>query len=292
MIKIIYQKALVLLLLAFTTIIVISCSNKKTSAHEPTALPARGNEVVERAILPSDLMTNCKQWKITFPDGTGAKYLCDYPSNEYFYVNAQKNGIVFKTPIRASNGTTPNSKFIRSELRERTPDGKEDIYWTTQDTSIVYVKQAITHLPLVKNHLVATQIHGNKSQGIDDAMVLRLDGEHLYLCFNGEKLRSNVTIKRDYKLGTVHEVIFKVVDDKHYCYYSEDGKLKAAFENGTADAYLIKDGKWPYVMDKYYGEAYFKIGNYTQSNTAREGNKSDDLMNYGEVVVFDMYARH
>lgn len=242
--------------------------------------------------VPSDLMDNCNQWKITYPDGVEDKTLCGEPNNEYFYVNDTGDGMVFYAPIRSDNGTTPNSSYIRSELREREPDGSVDIYWTTAGQHIVYVKQAITHLPMVKDHLVATQIHGNKSEGIDDAMVLRLEGDHLFLSFNGGKLRSDVTVKTGYELGTVHEILFEVVDGRHYAYYSEDGNLGNAFLSGNADQYLVKDGSNDYVMDRSYGDAYFKIGNYTQSNADREGEYADHPDNYGEVVVYDYWIDH
>ena len=120
-------------------------------------------------LVPSDLMENCKQWKITYPTGSEDKTLCGEPNNEYFYVNDDDDAIVFRAPIRSNNGTTPNSSYIRSELRERNSTGNSDIYWTTDGSHMVYVKQAITHLPINKSHLVATQIHGNKDDGIDDA---------------------------------------------------------------------------------------------------------------------------
>lgn len=243
------------------------------------------------ANYPSDLMENYNQWKITYPDGSEDKTLYQ-ESNEYFEVNSSKNGIVFYAPIRSDNGTTPNSSYVRSELRERKADGSSDIYWTTSGTHVVYVKQAITHLPINKSHLVATQIHGNKDEGIDDAMVLRLEDKHLFLSFNGGKLRSDLTIKTNYNLGTVHEVIFEVINGKHYCYYSEDGNLKSSYESGNASGYLVKDGSNSYVMNKSYGDAYFKVGNYTQSNPDQEGSDTDDPDNYGEVVVYDFYVRH
>ena len=243
------------------------------------------------AEYPSDLMENYDQWKMTFPDGEEEKQLYEV-SNEYFYVNDAGNGIVFHVPIRKSNGSTPNSNYIRSELREREADGSSDIYWTTDGTHVVYVEQAITHLPIVKDHLVATQIHGNKDDGIDDAMVLRLEDEHLFLSFNGGKLRDDLTIKTNYKLGTVHEVIFEVVNGKHYVYYSEDGGLEQAYINGSASGYLVKDGSNNYVMDLDYDQSYFKIGNYTQSNPDVEGNYADDDNNYGEVVVYDFWIDH
>ncbi|MEO9569811.1 MAG: polysaccharide lyase family 7 protein [Polaribacter sp.] len=241
---------------------------------------------------PADLIGNCNQWKITYPNGEEVKTLCSEENNEYFYLNNTGDAIVFKAPVRSDNGTTPNSSYIRSELRERETDGSKDIYWTTEGKHMVYVKQAITHLPINKSHLVATQIHGNKDDGIDDAMVLRLEDSHLFLSFNGGKLRENLTIKADYILGTKHEVIFVVEDGKHYCYYSEDNNLFTAYKNGNADAYLVKDGLNDYVMDLDYDQTYFKIGNYTQSNAEKEGTDTDDPNNYGEVLVYDFSVVH
>lgn len=243
-------------------------------------------------VIPSDLMENCKQWKITYPNGDEVKTLCDESNNEYFYVNDTEDAIVFFAPIRSDNGTTPNSSYIRSELRERLPDGSADIYWTTEGSHMIYVKQAISHLPINKPHLVATQIHGNKDDGIDDSMVLRLEDSHLFLSFNGGQLRDDVTIKTNYSLGTIHEVIFLVVDGKHYCYYSEDGNLLTAYNSGNADSYLVKADGNDYVMDLNYDESYFKVGNYTQSNADKEESDTDDPNNYGEVLVYDFFVKH
>ncbi|GAA3623504.1 hypothetical protein GCM10022397_06560 [Flavivirga jejuensis] len=242
--------------------------------------------------VPSDLMDNCNQWKITYPTGVEDKTLCNEPNNEFFYVNSAGNAIVFYAPIRNDNGSTPNSDNIRSELREREPDGSVDIYWTTEGRHMLYVKQAITHLPINKSELVATQIHGNKDDGIDDAMVMRLEDSHLFLAFNGGELRSDVTIKTNYSLGTIHEVIFLIVDGKHYCYYSEDGNLLSAYNNGNGSSYLVKDGSNDYVMDRDYDDTYFKVGNYTQSNPDEEGNDTGDPDNYGEVLVYDFSVQH
>ena len=247
---------------------------------------------VSFAQKPADLMSNCNQWKITYPNGSEVKTLCTEPSNEYFYVNNTGNAIVFRAPVRSDSGTTPNSSYIRSELRERETDGSKDIYWTTEGKHMVYVKQAITHLPINKSHLVATQIHGNKDDDIDDSMVLRLEDSHLFLSFNGGKLREDLTIKTNYILGTKHEVIFVVEDGKHYCYYSEDDNLLAAYNSGNADAYLVKDGENDFVMDLNYDETYFKIGNYTQSNAEKEGDDTDDPNNYGEVLVYGFSVVH
>ena len=256
-------------------------------------------------LVPSDLLNawnsnisdnttypHCEQWKITYPTSEEDKTLCGEDNNEFYYVNSTNDGIVFYAPVRSDNGTTPNSKNIRSELRERDIDGESDKYWTTEGRHVIYVKQAITHLPINVNQLVATQIHGNKSEGIDDALVVRLEDDHLFLSFNGGELRSNVTITNNYALGTLHEVIFEVLDDKHYVYYSEDGNLKAAYQSGNASSYLVKDNGNEILMDIDYDDAYFKVGNYTQSNPTKEGDNTDNPDNYGEVVVYDLYVDH
>ncbi|SMD32479.1 Fibronectin type III domain-containing protein [Reichenbachiella faecimaris] len=272
------------------TVVAYDNSGNASSSKSVSATPQGSGG--GSADVPSDLMANCNQWKITYPDGSEDKTLCGEDNNEFYFVSANQDAIVFRVPIRSNNGSTPNSDYIRSELRERKEDGSADIYWTTTGQHVVYSKQAITHLPINKDHLVATQIHGNKSDGIDDAMVLRLEGSHLFLSFNGGQLRSDLTIKTNYTLGTQHEVIFEIINGKHYCYYSEDGNLANAYNSGNASSYLVKDGGNDYVMDIDYDETYFKIGNYTQSNPDREGSDTDDPDNYGEVYVYDFWVSH
>ncbi|CAM3039627.1 polysaccharide lyase family 7 protein [Vibrio rarus] len=276
---------------SITASLLTKANTIKPVSEHPQTSQATQNVATGNAQYPSDLMGNYKQWKITYPTGKEQHNLY-HVSNEYFHVNDEGNGIVFRVPIRSTNGTTKHTHNIRSELRELTASGGDNIYWTTKGTHIVYSRQKITHLPIVKSHLVATQIHGDKSSGIDDAMVLRLENQHLFLSFNGGKLRHDLTIENNYKLGTEQEVLFKVVNGKHYVYYSEDGKLKQAYENGNAEQYLIKDGGNDYVMDRNYDKAYFKIGNYTQSNPGAEGDYTDDPQDYGEVIVYDFMVSH
>jgi len=68
--------------------------------------------------------------------------------------------------------------------------------------------------------------------------------------------------------------------------------LKNAYASGNASKYLVKDGSKSYVMDKDYDKSYFKIGNYTQSNSEKEGSQTGKSNNYGEVVVYDFYVDH
>lgn len=261
------------------------------------------------AVYPSDtaVTTNWRQWKINLPDGSEVKNLIDFKDDDYFYVNGSGTGVIFKAPILSNNGTTPNSSYIRSELREREPDGSKDVYWTTAGKHVLYVKQKINHLPINKPHLVASQIHGCKSCGgdvgsVDDSAVLRLEGTHLFISFNGGKemtgsngqkvSRQNVTITRSYQLGTVHEFIMEIVNDEHRFYYSEDGKLESAYTTGNASQYLVKDGTQTVLLDLPYKQAYFKAGNYTQSNKDTEGSDTGKPNNYGEVELFKLWVRH
>ncbi|SHJ62142.1 hypothetical protein SAMN04488028_101699 [Reichenbachiella agariperforans] len=45
-------------------------------------------------------------------------------------------------------------------------------------------------------------------------------------------------------------------------------------------------------MNRSYDDAYFKIGNYTQSNAEKEGSDTGSSNNYGEVVVYDFFVEH
>ena len=147
-------------------------------------------------------------------------------------------------------------------------------------------------MPINKDHLVAGQIHGNKADGIDDSMVIRLEGDHLFISFNGGDLREDLTIKRGYSLGTKFEVIFRIINGKHYCYYSEDGNLKTAYNNGNASGYLVKDGSNSVLLDIDYDQVYFKVGNYTQSSASTEEGYFGRSDNYGEVYVYGFDVNH
>lgn len=239
---------------------------------------------------PWDFFENCNQWKITWVDGSEQKKLCTQRArSDQYFVSSDRKALVFKVQLEDGINSTQNSTYPRSELRERTTDGGSDVYWTTSGNHALYIQQAITHLPIEKDHIVTGQIHGNKDEGIDDSMVVRLEGKKLFLSFNGGKLRSDVTITNDYSLGTKMEVILQIINDKHYCYYSTDGKLRSAYNSGNASKYLVNGGS---LMSRSYGDAYFKVGNYTQSNEKEEGSSFGKSNNYGEVYVYAFNVSH
>lgn len=284
-----------------------------SQAPNPTATPTPNANVQH----PSGLSTiNWAQWKITLPDGSEVKDLINKSYPNYFYLSPSKDAVVFRTPINDDNGTTARSSNVRSELREReivSDTESRDIYWTTQGTHILYVKQKITHLTMTVPIMVASQVHGCKDPcssdvgSVDDSAVLRLEGDKLYISFNGgsemigginpdgtkgKKITQPNHLIGNYQLGTMMEFIIEIKNGKHQFYYSTDGNLETAYTAGVAQNYLIKKGDQPVLLDLNYGDAYFKVGNYTQSNSDKEGSNNNKPENYGEVLVYKAWVRH
>ena len=272
-----------------------SSSSSTPSDSSPTGTTSTGSTSSHpTGSDPWDFFHNCDQWKITWIDGSEQKQLCtqDEVIGQY---EVDGDALVFTVDLYGDLGTTSGAtKYSRSELREREEDGGSDIYWTTTGDHAMYIDEAITQKPNGKDHVVAGQIHGNKDDGIDDSMVVRLEGDHLFISFNGGNLREDVTIKRGYNLGDRFEVIFRIINGRHYCYYSEDGNLKTAYNNGNANGYLISDGGSTTLLNLNYDETYFKVGNYCQSNEAEESDRgtwgSSD--NKCEVRVYGFDVNH
>jgi hypothetical protein len=77
---------------------------------------------------------------------------------------------------------TSGSHYPRSELREMTNSGRDQASWSTMaGTHTMEIVEAITHLPEVKPHVVAGQVH----DATNDVVVVRLEGQKLYFDQNG-----------------------------------------------------------------------------------------------------------
>jgi poly(beta-D-mannuronate) lyase len=155
--------------------------------------------------------------------------------------------------------TTSNSGYPRSELREM--NGSSAASWSnTSGVHTMTVTEAITHLPAVKPHVVAAQIHDAQ----DDVVMIRLEGSNLFVEQNGNSVG---TLDAAYRLGTVFTV--KLV--------AADGHIKV-FYNGVLKLDVVRAGSgW-----------YFKAGCYTQSNPT----KGDAPDAYGEVVIYGLDVTH
>ena len=115
------------------------------------------------------------------------------------------------------------------------------------------ITQAITHLPVVKPHVVAGQIH----DASDDLVMIRLEGTHLFVVGGGEELGD---LDASYQLGTRFTVRIRAADGGVDIYYQDLATPKVTVAREATGC-------------------YFKAGAYTQSNPSR----GDSPTAYGAV---------
>lgn len=219
---------------------------------------------VVASALPSKIL-DLRRWKIAVPVDTPQKgtpdeikqpQLAGFSLSPYFY--AGKGGVVFQA--HAGGFTTKNSSYPRSELREMNLDGTNAAWSNATGVHTMTIRQAITHTPSVKPHVVAGQIH----DGSDDVIMVRLEGSHLFVETNGTPLG---TLQQGYALGTPFTVKIEAASGQIKVFYND--VLKVTYDrSGTG--------------------FFFKAGVYTQSNPSR--GESPDA--YGQVVIYDLALSH
>ncbi len=249
------------------------------------------NAPVQRIKYPSQILDlNC--WKITLPINDAQEFfnptLLDYIIDPWFKVVHDADG--WAVQFRANHGgaTTGGSNNPRSELREmiknyRYQNSKSEASWSNaKGTHTMWIKQKVTHLTYVKPHTVTGQIH----DASDDVCVFRVEGlnggssgtggtvgkldtlAQIWIT-DGDKTHAYL-VDAAYKIGTVYEVKF----------IAHDGVLEFEY-NGK---------KLPYKKTKSYSGCFFKLGDYTQSNSGTAPNEVDSA--YAEVYVYDYSISH
>lgn len=134
---------------------------------------------------PANIL-NLTNWKLTVPiDANNTQLglakeisqpqLATYSLSPYFLNNSTNTGVIFQA--NTGGATTSGSGNPRSELREMTNNGTDRAAWSVSSgINTIIIDQAITHLPTVKNHIVAGQLHGDDNNtgpdGNDDVIVL------------------------------------------------------------------------------------------------------------------------
>lgn len=236
---------------------------------DPTPVPT---DPTVGAKNPADVL-DLKMWKLTLPiaadSGSGPKEvlqpeLATFSIDPWFKLNADKTGVVFRAN-HGAGATTSSSSNPRSELREMSADGKTEASWSsTSGTHTMTIKQKVTKLTTVKPHVVVGQIHDSS----DDVTVFRLEGTKLMIT-DGNKTDAYV-IDGNYVLGTVFTVKIEV----------SGGKI----------SYYYNDKLLPYSQTKDFSGAYFKAGNYLQSNPKSAPGESPDA--YSEVEIYDLKVTH
>ncbi|MBH5338339.1 polysaccharide lyase family 7 protein [Streptomyces pactum] len=220
------------------------------------------------AEVPADVV-DLSDWKVTLPIGEEEDpteifqpQLDGYSHDPYFTVADSGDAVRFRAPV---NGvTTGGSSYPRSELREMESGGGDEITWSsTAGTHTMTLREAFTHLPEDKPHVVGAQIHG----GDDDVTVLRLEGSKLWIT-DGDTAHHHL-ITDDYALGTVFELRYVV----------SDGEIEVYF-NGELET----------TLGHFDSTNYFKAGAYTQANCSN--SSPCGTANYGEVELHAVHVTH
>lgn len=225
-----------------------------------------------RTPYPSEIL-NLTNWKLTIPTSSSGvpleikqPSLSTYHLDPWFVVTTEADAVRFRAAVNGS--TTRGSDYPRSELREMTGSGKTNASWSSSDgVHTMFLDQAITVVPKIKQDVVAGQIHDDSK----DIVVVRLNYPTLHIRVDGTSV---YTLDPNYTLGKRFTVKFVV-------------------SNGLTKVYYNNDVDSIYTLNKKYSNAYFKAGAYVQSNCKKEGDPSlCNENNYGEVVVYNTIITH
>jgi len=241
-------------------------SNGQAWAESQTNLEVE-NVVPSPTLGATSQVLNLTNWKLTLPIGSPGSpteitqpALAAFLDPNYFFVNAAGDGVVFTAPC--GGVTTSGSSYPRSELREMVNNGSSAASWsTTSGISTMEVTEAITHLPVVKPQVIAGQIHDGVTKVID----CRLGGSKLYI--ENASGGTVVVLTSNYVLGT--KFTFKWV--------VQNGGIAIYYNGQYVTTYSVSDSG-----------CYFKVGDYTQSNTST----GDSPTAYGQVVVYSATVSH
>lgn len=219
--------------------------------------------------LPSQVF-DLTNWKLTLPIGSGntpteilQPQLETYSIDPWFHLNPEGTAIIFH--VNHGGVTTSGSSNPRSELREMANDGKSQASWSsTSGTHTMTIEQKVTHLTNVKPEVVVGQIHDAN----DDITVFRLESNKLWIT-DGDNTHAFL-VDGNYQLGTVFTVKIVVT--------------------GGVISYYYNDQLLTYNQHKSFSGAYFKAGNYLQSNPQKVPSESTSA--YSEVEIYNVEVTH
>jgi hypothetical protein len=240
-----------------------------TSTSEASTSEATSGTTGAPAQWPAEVL-DLSDWKLTLPIAGDdpekpleilQPELATYSIDPWYVVGDDGQSVRFRAD--AGGVTTSNSGYPRSELREMMNDGAELAAWsTTEGVHTMTITQAITHLPEVKPHVVAGQIH----DASDDVVMIRLEGEHLFVEGGGAELGD---LDPAYQLGTPFTVRVRAAA----------GVIEVFYQDLDTPAVTV---------ERDATGCYFKAGVYTQSNV----EKGDAPEAYGEVVISELVVTH
>lgn len=230
----------------------------------PTPVPEPGQRHFPAEIFGPD-------WSLTVPVAdpkTGNAQEIKQPTlaqyvSKFCELNDAGNGVVFR--CWHGGATTSGSKNPRSELRGYTGGGKTKEAWpSTSGRHRMVVEGQVNRLTKVKPHVVIAQIHDAN----DDVTVFRVEGDQLWVTdgdnTHGYLVDGSFALRSEYSLG------FDV--------------------SGGVVSFLYNDALVPFTLTRNFTGAYFKAGNYLQSNPSTAPTESN--AEYAEVVIYSVSKVH
>ncbi len=242
------------------------------SAAVPARAPADPEVVLTASCSYAAQVLNLTNWKLQLPtakpDGSPGvqeikqPQLKTYRNPPYFFAQSNCDGVGFMAPVNGA--TTTGSSYPRSELREMTNNGQDQMaFSSTVGTHKFNVLLAFNTLPKVKPHLVGVQVHG----GTFDASAFRLEGKNLWIT-NGDNAHWYL-VTNNYSLNT---------------------RFLAGYEVGGGQIKAFVNGRQVTSFPSTFTTGYFKTGAYTQANCTN--STPCNSTNFGKTFVYAMSATH
>lgn len=241
--------------------------------------------------LPPSGNFDLTHWKLTLPSGSEispTELNSGYARSDAFYTDAETGGMVFRSPNIA--GTTPNSRYSRSELREmRAPEGPTRAApnnWTTDDGGTLNATLRIDHVSNTGEsskvgRVIVGQIHGEGAEPVR-LYYHKRPHETRGRIYAGLDSSANVNAwspdivpnddGRGIALGEVFSYRIKLTGLQL--------EVEVSTSDGSKETLVIR-------IDRGYERThlYFKAGVYNQNNT---GDASD----YVQATFFALRSLH
>ncbi|MBM7060260.1 polysaccharide lyase family 7 protein [Pseudomonas sp. UL073] len=199
------------------------------------------------------------QWKLTLPDRDANEILpaqlASY-SSEYFHLTAD-GAMAFVAP--AGGGTTENSRYPRSELREVLDPGDDNVNWSGSGHHALSATCQVIQAPR-EQKIIVGQIHG-----FDARPLIKLQWEK-------GKLKALIKQSPKGSNDDISHVFATRVDNRPFSYRIEvnEGRLSVEVEGERIEHdFYREDPAWREVT------YYFKAGAYAQTAKSANGEVAE-----------------
>jgi hypothetical protein len=201
-------------------------------------------------------------WKLQLPDADtteiSASNLSGGYTSQYFYTDID-GAMAFWAPT--TGGTTANSHYPRSELREMLDPGNSKVNWGWQGTHVMKATGKVVQLPST-GKVIVLQIHAIEEDGTNAPPLVKV-------VFNKNQLDCQVKSDSSGSGSDVHNYFDNInVGDLYTVEIRVTDGVAYITVNGQTRSvdFVSMDAGWKSL--KYY----FKAGNYVQDNSTDGGS--------------------